>query len=325
MSATCAALGSVLKMRAHQPRSLTHSDALRTATPRGATTRARLPAGVVLVGGFLSGAIPFSNIAARLTRGVDLREVGTGTVSGTSLHRVAGFGPLAAAGVLEVAKGAVGPALAGRDRPLLAAAAAGAAVAGHNWSPFLRGAGGRGISPATGALLVQAPTGAGVLLGGMAGGRLLHQTALGSFVADLVVVPVSRRMHGWPGSARGCVRGRGDARQAARGERAGVPRAVVGRDAQPPSVRPRSRRQPIAPLIRGVGSEVMAAATASGDTSVPLIEQTIGDNLAETASAVRGQRCIDRSLSRCPPDVRAARRRGRSTGSWSARRGTRQG
>src|SRR5437660_880085 len=80
----------------------------------------------------------------------------------------AGFRVLAVAGVLDVAKGAVGPLLAGRDRPALAAAAAAAGVAGHNWSPFLRGAGGRGISPAIGALLAGAPVGAAVLLGGLA-------------------------------------------------------------------------------------------------------------------------------------------------------------
>ena len=159
-----------------------------------------VPAPAVLAAGFVAGSIPFSNIAARLARGIDLRAVGTGTVSGTALHEVAGFGPLAVAGVLEVSKGAVGPLLAGRDRPALAAAAAGLAVAGHNWSPFLRGAGGRGISPATGAMLATAPAGATVLLGGMAAGKLVGHTAVGSLIANLVVVPVTRRAHGRPAS-----------------------------------------------------------------------------------------------------------------------------
>src|SRR4051794_12453048 len=128
------------------------------------------PARVVGVS-FALGAVPFSNIAARAKAGVDLRVVGNGTVSGTNLFHVAGFGPLAVAGVCDVAKGAVGPLLAGRDRPVLAAVAGGAAVAGHNWSPFLRGAGGRGISPAIGALAVSEWTGAALLLGALAVGR----------------------------------------------------------------------------------------------------------------------------------------------------------
>lgn len=153
-----------------------------------------------LVGGsFLAGSLPFSQWAAVLTHGVDLRRVGSGTVSGTSLYEVAGFGPLAAAGVLEVGKGAVGPLVtrrvAGPDRPGLVALAAGAAVAGHNWSPFLRGAGGRGISPAMGALLATAPAGAVVLGVGMAVGRLAGETAVGSLIADAVVVPITARVH----------------------------------------------------------------------------------------------------------------------------------
>jgi glycerol-3-phosphate acyltransferase PlsY len=165
------------------------------APVRGVRTRG-LPAPLVLGVAWLSGSIPFSNLGAKVTKGVDLRDVGTGTVSGTSLHEVAGFGPLAVAGVLELAKGAVGPVLAGRRRPALAAGAAAAAVAGHNWSPFLKGAGGRGISPATGALLATAPAGAAVLLSGLAAGRLVKATGFGSFLADLALVPVVRRVHG---------------------------------------------------------------------------------------------------------------------------------
>lgn len=144
---------------------------------------------LVLIVAFLVGAVPFSNIAAHLTRGVDLRTVESGTVSGTGLYKVAGFGPLAIAGVLDVGKGAVGPLLAGHDRPVLAALAGGLAVVGHDWSPFLSGAGGRGISTAMGALLVTAWPGTVLLLAGMALGRLIDQAGFGSFVADLLMVP----------------------------------------------------------------------------------------------------------------------------------------
>jgi glycerol-3-phosphate acyltransferase PlsY len=144
---------------------------------------------IVLLIAFFVGAVPFSNIAAHLTRGVDLRTVDSGTVSGTGLYKVAGFGPLAIAGVLDVGKGAVGPLLAGHDRPALAAVAGGLAVIGHDWSPFLSGAGGRGISTAMGALLVTAWPGTILLLLGMALGRIIDQAGFGSFVADVVMVP----------------------------------------------------------------------------------------------------------------------------------------
>ncbi|HET6950978.1 MAG TPA: glycerol-3-phosphate acyltransferase [Acidimicrobiales bacterium] len=145
---------------------------------------------------WLAGSVPFANIAARRRARVDLRDVGGGTVSGTALYEVAGFGPLAVAGVCDVAKGAVGPLLAGRDRPALGALAATAAVAGHNWSPWLGGAGGRGVSVALGALLPRAWSGTAVLALGLAGGRLSRHTGLGTFVADLALVPVVGRVHG---------------------------------------------------------------------------------------------------------------------------------
>jgi glycerol-3-phosphate acyltransferase PlsY len=157
----------------------------------------------VLLAGYAAGSIPFANIAARWVRGVDLREVGSGTVSGTALYRVAGFTPLAVAGVLDVGKGSVGPLLSGRDRPLLAAAAGGAAVAAHNWSPWLGGAGGRGIAPALGALLATAPAGAAVVVAGLVAGRFTRQTGLGSFLALAALAPVLARTNGRRGAVAG--------------------------------------------------------------------------------------------------------------------------
>jgi acyl phosphate:glycerol-3-phosphate acyltransferase len=157
------------------------------------------PAVAVLLG-YAAGAMPVSNLAARMLRGIDLRTVDTGTVSGTNLYRVAGFGPLAAAGLVEVGKGAVGPLVAGRDHPLAAALAGALAVTGHNWSPLLNWAGGRGFSPAIGALAVLAWPGALLLLGGLAAGRLLKATAPVSLGAALAAVPVAAATGGRQGA-----------------------------------------------------------------------------------------------------------------------------
>jgi glycerol-3-phosphate acyltransferase PlsY len=135
-------------------------------------------------------------LAARWFAGVDLRSVGTGTVSGSGLYDVAGKGPLVLVGLAELGKGALGPLVAGRDHPWAASLAGGAAVAGHNWSPLLGGAGGRGISPAMGALLVNAPAGTLLLLAGLAAGRWAGETALGCLLADVALVPVAVRAHG---------------------------------------------------------------------------------------------------------------------------------
>src|SRR4051794_2349116 len=160
----------------------------------------------VLAVAFGAGSIPSSQIAARAKAGADLRTVGTGTVSGTSLYRVAGFVPLAVSGVADIAKATVGPLLAGSERPGLAAVAGGAAIAGHNWSPFLRGAGGRGVAPSLGVLGAQAWPGIPVMLGGLVAGKAARQTGLGGFVAQCALVPVLARTHGRRGALAGaCV------------------------------------------------------------------------------------------------------------------------
>jgi glycerol-3-phosphate acyltransferase PlsY len=140
------------------------------------------PAARIIIVSFVLGAIPFSNLMAQSVAATDLRTVGAGTVSGTALYKVAGFTPLAVGGIMDVAKAAPGVLAAG-SAPVVGALAAGAAVAGHNWSPFLRGAGGRGTSPAMGALAVVFWPGTALLLAGLAAGRLVRQTALVSFLS----------------------------------------------------------------------------------------------------------------------------------------------
>lgn len=190
---------------AARPTSRRRGDLFQGCLSRGGPSRARrrLPGPVVVALAWLAGSVPFSNIAAHRRAQVDLRDVGNGTVSGTALHEVAGFGPLAAAGLCDVAKGTVGPVLAGGDRPMLGAMAASAGIVGHNWSPWLRGAGGRGLSVAFGAFLPLAWPGTVVLALGLALGRLARRSGLGSFLGAVALVPVVARTHGRAGAAAG--------------------------------------------------------------------------------------------------------------------------
>jgi glycerol-3-phosphate acyltransferase PlsY len=158
--------------------------------------RRALPGPIVVGASYLIGSVPFSGILALRLEGVDLRRVGTGTVSGTGLYRVAGLRPLLVGGILDVAKGSVGPLLAGRDRPSLAVVAGAAGVVGHNWSPFLGGAGGRGISTAMGSLLVNGWEGSVHLLGALALGKAVDATSLGAFAGYLTLPVVMRKRRG---------------------------------------------------------------------------------------------------------------------------------
>jgi hypothetical protein len=52
------------------------------------------------------------------------------------------------------------------------------------------------VSPAIGALAATAPAGTAVLAGGLAGGRLVRQTAVGCLISYAALRPIVRRVHG---------------------------------------------------------------------------------------------------------------------------------
>lgn len=151
----------------------------------------------------LIGSVPFSNIIARVALGQDLRRVGNGTVSPSNLYQVGGIGPFTLACALDISKGALAAALLRQRGMTIAAMTAGLTLAGHNWSLFQRGAGGRGVLPATGILLVAAPSGATLLAGGVVAGYVTGDTAPGCFVAQLTLVPVLAASKGHEGALLG--------------------------------------------------------------------------------------------------------------------------
>ena len=118
----------------------------------------------ILVGlSYLIGSIPAAYLAGKLTRGIDLREHGSGNLGATNVYRV--LGPRIALVVLlfDALKGAVPvlvfPNITASPRPeLWAIAYAVAAIAGHVRSVFLllRG-GGKGVATAAGAFMALAP------------------------------------------------------------------------------------------------------------------------------------------------------------------------
>jgi acyl phosphate:glycerol-3-phosphate acyltransferase len=144
----------------------------------------------IAIASYLLGSTPFSNIVAHFYAGIDLRQVGTGTVTPRNLYETAGLLPALLAGLFEVAKGVVGPLLVVHQNLLVIAAVGALAVAGHNWSIFLRGAGGRGVSTATGVLFVMAWPGALVMCAGLLAGILTKQVGRAMSAAFCALLPV---------------------------------------------------------------------------------------------------------------------------------------
>jgi glycerol-3-phosphate acyltransferase PlsY len=118
--------------------------------------------------GYLLGSIPVGLIVGRVTRGIDVREYGSGVTGATNVIRTSGW----KAGVLviigDIAKGLaavyIGLALArladidaGDDRAWAGALAGIGAVVGHIWPVFAGFRGGRAVATGFGAALAMNP------------------------------------------------------------------------------------------------------------------------------------------------------------------------
>ena len=113
--------------------------------------------------GYLLGSIPFAYLAGKLTRGIDIREHGSGNLGATNVYRTLGAKIAGVVLALDTLKGAL-PVLAvlryaEAERLLPWAIGAGiAAIVGHARPIFLlwRG-GGKGVATAGGVFLALAP------------------------------------------------------------------------------------------------------------------------------------------------------------------------
>lgn len=159
-----------------------------------------IAAGLVLLG-YLSGSVPFGLLLVQATRGVDVRERGSGNIGATNVARVAGkpLGVLVL--MLDALKGTF-PVLLARsvDAGALVPAAVGlAAFAGHVAPPWLGFRGGKGVATALGVLAVLAPRAA--LAGAVTYGVVLvalRISSVGSLLAGIVAVAVAWLVPGTP-------------------------------------------------------------------------------------------------------------------------------
>jgi glycerol-3-phosphate acyltransferase PlsY len=121
----------------------------------------------VAVIGYLLGSIPFGLLIGKRFGKTDVRQIGSGKTGMTNVMRAAGKKAAALSLVLDIAKGAAAVLVAsfifrhytqandsvftwiGSAKVL----AAFSAIAGHNWSIFLRFKGGRGVATFMGGLL----------------------------------------------------------------------------------------------------------------------------------------------------------------------------
>jgi len=112
----------------------------------------------LVAGAYLVGSLSPSVFLGRLVKGIDVREHGSGNAGATNAFRVLGTRLGIVVLAADVLKGFL-PVLLARyvSDPSVTVLVAMAALAGHNWSVFLKGKGGKGVATGAGVILAMMP------------------------------------------------------------------------------------------------------------------------------------------------------------------------
>lgn len=118
---------------------------------------------VLCLASYLYGSVPFGLVLGKI-RGIDVRQYGSGRTGAANTLRTLGVGASVLAFAGDFSKGVLAVILARLlfGTPIVEAAAAMCAIAGHNWSAYIRFRGGRGVASSVGALALMSPPAVGV-------------------------------------------------------------------------------------------------------------------------------------------------------------------
>ncbi len=114
---------------------------------------------VAAIIGYLLGSIPGGYVMGRLTRGIDVRDYGSGKTGATNAMRTLSLWAVLGVLVIDIGKAAAAVSIARvlSDSAWAQALAGIGAFAGHVWPLYLGFRGGRGVSAAYGSLLAMNP------------------------------------------------------------------------------------------------------------------------------------------------------------------------
>jgi len=148
-----------------------------------------------ILAAYLWGGIPTSYLVARYKLGIDIRNYGSGNVGASNALSQIGKVTGILIGTFDCVGKGILPVLLARwlDQSLAIQVAIGlAAIAGHNWSPYLKLTGGRGVATAIGLLVVFGLWPEYLILGvvvGIVGKLLFRDSGFWTFVS-LLALPV---------------------------------------------------------------------------------------------------------------------------------------
>lgn len=150
---------------------------------------------LMIIGAYLWGSIPSAYIVARYAKGIDIRGYGSGNVGATNLMGQMGVLAGFVLGSFDCVVKGTFPVLLAKllGLSLTSQALVGlAAIAGHNWSPYIQFTGGRGVATAIGVLVGFLMWKEFLILTGVLGGlgRLVFGETGLSTLLSLVTLPV---------------------------------------------------------------------------------------------------------------------------------------
>lgn len=115
---------------------------------------------LVMILSYLLGSVSFGIIVTRITKGVDIRDFGSGNTGFTNVLRVVGKGPAAIVLVGDALKGSLGVVLGyylGEVSYSYAVLGGLATMVGHTYPLYFRFKGGKGVATGLGVILALAP------------------------------------------------------------------------------------------------------------------------------------------------------------------------
>lgn len=114
---------------------------------------------IITIFGYLIGSIPNGLIIGKWLYDVDLRQFGSKNIGATNAFRTLGLWPAVWVFLTDAAKGVIAVYIANYvlDTPVALLVGGIAAIAGHNWSIFLKFTGGRGVATGLGVIAVLVP------------------------------------------------------------------------------------------------------------------------------------------------------------------------
>lgn len=115
---------------------------------------------VIIIVSYLAGSIPTSIIMSKLTRGIDIREHGSGNAGGTNAIRVLGWKIGSIVMLIDIFKGVVATIFVSSiridavsiDPEIIKIIAGLSAILGHIWTVFAGFKGGKGVGTAAGMI-----------------------------------------------------------------------------------------------------------------------------------------------------------------------------